>query len=160
MNRHLTFGVREPCNKRFRQAQAPRWKLLLLAATIAGMPSWVGTIRPGNAMTSDIQQRALGGDLTAQRDIADCLAKGCQGIPPDQALACAWRIVIVAGGNPGITADDVERRRVICAGLSPPQQAKALEQAKSLYKKIHDRDLVVPADFFGGPTRRNPGQRP
>jgi hypothetical protein len=160
LNRHWPFGVRQPCKERFRPGRPSRWKLLLLAATAVGMLSCVGTIRPGYAMTSDIQKRALGGDLGAQRDLVDCLTKGCQGIPPDRALACAWRIVMVAGGAAGLSAADVEGRRLICASLSPPEQAKALEQAKSLFKHIHGRDLVVPADFFGGPTRRNPGQRP
>ena len=71
-----------------------------------------------------------------------------------RALACAWRTVVVAGGAPGITADDVEKRRLICQDLSPDEQATALNQAKSIFQQIYGRELILPADFFGGPTRR------
>ena len=111
-------------------------------------------------MTSDIQQRAVGGDLNAQRELADCLSKGCGDQPSDPALACAWRIVIVASGASDLTAADVEARRLACGDLSPPEQAAALAQAKSLFANIHGRDLIVPADFFRGPTRIDPGGRP
>ena len=118
------------------------------------------TTRPAYPMTSDIQQRALSGDINSQRELADCLSKGCQGKSPDRALACAWRIVIAASGASGLTAADIEARRLACGALSPPDQTAALAQAKSLFEKIHGRDLVVPADFFRGPTRRDPGGRP
>jgi hypothetical protein len=111
-------------------------------------------------MASDTQERALGGNLDAQRRLADCLTKGCEGKPPDRALACAWRIVIVASGVPGLTATDVEARRLSCEALSAGEQTAALAQAKSLFAKIHGRDLVVPADFFRGPARRSPGNQP
>lgn len=117
------------------------------------------TIHMAHPMASDIQQRALSGDLIAQRELADCLTKGCRGIAPDRVQACAWRIVITASGGPGLTAADAEARRRICTILSPSEQTAALAQAKSLFAGIHGRDLVVPADFFGGPARRNPGDR-
>ena len=72
---------------------------------------------------------------------------------PDRALACAWRIVIVAGGMPGIVAADVEQRRLTCEGLSSGDQARAAAQARSIFKQVHGQDLVLPADFFGGPAR-------
>jgi hypothetical protein len=111
-------------------------------------------------MASDIQQRALSGNLDAQRELAECLDKGCQGNPPDRALACAWRIVIMASGSVGLTAADAQARRLACEALSPSEQSVALAQAKSLFAKIHGRELVVPADFLRGPTRQDPGDRP
>ena len=127
-------------------------------------------------MASDLEQRALSGNLEAQRELADCLTKGCSRIAanraapssrrpvsradcpaPDrphssprsrsstesrtmasprsrsstvqsatsrEALACAWRIVIVAGGRPGIAAADVENRRLTCDNLSPDEQQR------------------------------------
>jgi hypothetical protein len=106
------------------------------------------------AMASDIQQRALAGSLDAQRELADCLTKGsCPGIAANRALACAWRIAIVAGGNPGISAADVEARRLICENLSPPERTEATAQARTLVKQIYGRELALPADFFGGPAR-------
>lgn len=131
-------------------------KTLVLAAALLGMP-YVAPIstKPGQTMAaSDLRQQALSGDLTAQRTLADCLATGCDGTPPSRALACAWRTVVVAGGAPGITADDVEKRRLICQDLSPGEQATALNQAKSIFQQIYGRELILPADFFGGPTRR------
>ena len=131
-------------------------KMLVLAAALLGMP-YVGPIatKPGHTMAaSDLRQRALTGDLGAQRDLAECLAKGCDGTPPSRALACAWRTVVVAGGASGITADDVEKRRLICQDLSPDEQTTAQNQAKSIFQQIYGRELILPADFFGGPTRR------
>ena len=131
-------------------------KMLVLAAVLVGMP-YVGQIatKPGHAMAaSDLRQRALSGDLAAQRDLAECLEKGCDGTPPSRALACAWRTVVVAGGSPEITAADVEMRRLSCQDLAPDEQATARDQAKSIFQQIHGRELVLPADYFGGPTRR------
>ena len=107
----------------------------------------------GFAMASDIQQRALGGNLDAQRELADCLVKGCTGVQPNRALACAWRIVIVAGGMPGVTATDVETRRLTCESLTSGEQSEATTQARSIFRQIHRRGLILPADFFGGPAR-------
>lgn len=105
------------------------------------------------AMASDIQQRALAGSLDAQRELADCLTRGCPGIAANRALACAWRIAIVAGGTPGVSAADVEARRLSCENLSPPERTEATAQARTLVKQLYGRELVLPADFFGGPTR-------
>lgn len=103
-------------------------------------------------MTSDIQNRALGGDLDAQRELAECLTKGCPGIGANRALACAWRIVVVAGGMPGVGAADSENRRIACQNLSADERREAEAQARSIFKQAYGRDLVLPADFFGGPA--------
>src|SRR5262245_43626326 len=104
-------------------------------------------------MAADLEQRALGGNLEAQRELADCLTKGCSGIAQNRALACAWRIVIVAGGTPGVAAADVEGRQLACDNLSPGEQKEATVQARSILKQVCGRELVLPADFFGGPRR-------
>src|SRR5262245_9404034 len=64
------------------------------------------------AMASDMEQRASKGEVAAQRELAGCLTKSCPGIAADRAMACAWRIVIVAGGSESVTATDVEQRRL------------------------------------------------
>ena len=127
--------------------------MFLLAATLGALAAVPGNTQLGYAMASDIQQRALGGNLDAQRELADCLTKGCQGVQPNRALACAWRIVIVAGGNPGVTAADVETRRLTCESLTSGEQSEATTQARSIFRQIHRRGLILPADFFGGPAR-------
>jgi hypothetical protein len=127
--------------------------MLLLAAALGAPAAAPGYIQLGYAMASGFEQRALSGNLDAQRELADCLTKGCPGVQPNRALACAWRIVIVAGGTSGVAAADVENRRLACEGLSAGERAEAVAQARSLVKKVHGRDLVLPADFFGGPAR-------
>ena len=54
---------------------------------------------------------------------------------------------------PSIAAADVENRRLTCDNLSPDEQAEAAAQARSIFKQVYGRDLVLPADFFGGPAR-------
>lgn len=101
---------------------------------------------------SDLQQKAATGDVPAQRKLADCNRTGCPELAsPDPVLACAWRIVIVAGGGPQATPADTEARRRDCESLEPPQQAAAAREAKAIFSKVHGRELVLPADFFGGP---------
>lgn len=126
---------------------------MFLLVALGALFMGVGSEPLGYAMTSDLQQRALAGNLNAQRELADCLTKGCQGVEPNRALACAWRIAIVAGGPPGVTAADVEARRLSCEGLASAQRSEAVAQARSIVKQIHGRELVLPADFFGGPAR-------
>ena len=106
-----------------------------------------------HTMTYGLEQRARSGNLEAQRELADCLTNGCHGAQPDQVLACAWRIVIVAGGIPGVTAADVENRRLACDNLVPGEQSQAAARARSIFQQLHGRELVLPADFFGGPAR-------
>ena len=127
--------------------------VFLLFAIVGALHTGFGNSQTGFAMTSETQQRALGGNLDAQRELAGCLAKGCPEIEANRALACAWRIVIVAGGMPGIAPDDVEQRRLTCENLSPSERHEAEGQARSIFKQVYGRDLVLPADFFGGPAR-------
>jgi len=127
--------------------------MFLLVAVLGALHTGPGSTQSGFAMTSDIQQRALGGNLEAQRELADCLTKGCPGIEANRALACAWRIVVVAGGMPGVAAADVELRRLACGNLSPNERREAEAQARTIVKQIYGRDLVLPADFFEGPAR-------
>ena len=136
--------------KRFKAARlvhSPNVVLVIaFSLSLAGLPMEY-------AMASDLQQRALAGNLDAQRELADCLTKGCPGIAANRALACAWRIAIVAGGTPGLSAADVEARRFICENLSPPERTEVTAQARTLVKQLYGRELVLPADFFGGPAR-------
>jgi len=127
--------------------------LLPLAASLAVLPVSPGKSQLEHTMAHDLEQRARGGNLDAQRELADCLTKGCEGVQPDRTLACAWRIVIVAGGMPGVTATDVESRRLACDNLASAEQSRASARARSIFKQLHGRELVLPADFFGGPAR-------
>ena len=126
--------------------------ILALAVVLGPFAATVG-MQWEYAMASDLEQRAVGGNLEAQRELADCLTKGCTGVQANRALACAWRIVIVAGGMPGIAAADVEHRRLACGNLAPNERREAEAQARSLLKQVYGRDLVLPADFFEGPAR-------
>ena len=139
--------------KFYRCGTLHRAAFLALAASPSLLPASWGKTEVGHAMVSELEQRARGGSLDAQRELADCLTKGCQGVQPDRALACAWRIVIVAGGMPDVTAADVERRRITCDKLASGEQSQAATHARSIFKQIHGQDLVLPADFFGGPAR-------
>jgi len=130
-----------------------RSALLLVAASLGVLSISAGKSRLEHTMAYDLEQRARGGNLEAQRELADCLIKSCQGLPSNRALACAWRIVIVAGGMPGVTAADVDNRRLACDSLAPNEQSQAAAQAQSIFQQIHGRELVLPADFFGGPAR-------
>jgi hypothetical protein len=103
---------------------------------------------------SEIERNAMAGDIRAQRQLADCYLNGCPALPsPDPALACAWRIVIIASGDPQITASDVEARKAACGSLQAEQQRRATAEAKAVVVKLYGRELVLPADFFAGPKR-------
>ena len=110
-----------------------------------------------DAKTDSLQQHAFEGNLEAQRKLADCYFHGCRGIAPDAVLACAWRIIVGASGNQGLTSADIESRRQQCEKLSPLEQAAAATEAKTIFAKIYGRELVLPQDFFGGnkPASRN-----
>jgi hypothetical protein len=106
---------------------------------------------------SEIARNAMGGDIPAQRQLANCYLSGCPGLAsPDPALACAWHIVIVASGDPQITAADIEARKLACGNLQTEQQRKATAEAKAIVAKLYSRELVLPADFFEGPRRAPP----
>src|SRR5215510_667770 len=140
-------------NKDLLKVRRPRTLLhrtvFLLVMILGALHTSLGNTQSGFAVTSDLQKRALSGNLEAQRELADCLTNGCPGIEANRALACAWRVVIVGGGMPGIGAADVERRRISCENLSPGERTEAETQARSLFKQVYGRDLVLPADFFG-----------
>ena len=99
-------------------------------------------------MSDALQQRALAGDLNAQRQLAESYLTGPA---RDPALACAWRIVVGASRDSVVTAQDTENRKRDCEGLTAAQQQTAANQAKALFQRIYGRELVLPADFFGGP---------
>ena len=99
-------------------------------------------------MSDALQGRALAGDVEAQRQLAEGYRTG---VRRDPALACAWRIVIGASRHPAVTQQDVENRKRDCESLDPAQQRTAATEAKALFQRIHGRELVLPADFFGGP---------
>jgi hypothetical protein len=101
---------------------------------------------------SEIERNAMAGDIRAQRQLADCYLNGCPGLAsPDPALACAWHIVIGASGHPDLAQADFDRRRRGCERLSSTEQSAAQRQARTIFLIVYGRELVLPADFFGGP---------
>lgn len=93
---------------------------------------------------------AMRGDIDAQRELARCYGAGCPDVAPDPVLACAWRIVVAASGHASLRPDDSDLRRAACEGLAPEQQRAAAGHARTLFQQIYGRELLLPADFFGG----------
>ena len=121
-------------------------QLIVVALLVTG-----GASHGETAMSDALQKQALTGDLQAQRQLAETYRTGAKGTAPDPALACAWRIVVVASRHPDVTAQDTENRKRDCDGLDQAQQRAATAEAKALVQRLYGRDLVLPADFFGGP---------
>jgi hypothetical protein len=111
----------------------------------AGDPAWC----EGNRESFEREfPLAMKGDYGSQRNIAFCLREGCDGaVQKNPTLSCAWRIVIVASGDPEVSGGDTDNFSLACGGLDRLQLATSLEQAKSLFRKIYKRDLP---DAFGG----------
>ncbi len=138
------FGsIRYPMNERVVVRS-----LLIIAAVL--VPSWkAASSEP--VMSQFVLEQALSGNLQSQRRLAECYRLGCSSeLAPNSVLACAWSIIVVASGAPGVVPDDTESRRRDCESLSPEDQAAATRQAKSLFQKIYGKELMLPADFFGG----------
>ena len=113
----------------------------------------------GSSNDARLELRARTGDAAAQRELAECYRHGCVGLSTDPVLACAWGIVLVASGHSQVTPADSDHRRRDCESLTPAQQATAAVQAKVLFESIYRRELLLPADFFGGNRRNNPAER-
>jgi hypothetical protein len=151
-------GCYEKLPNKFRK-NIDKWGpiLVMVAPLTCGIVGYFGAAMA--EQFSEIARNAMAGNIQAQRQLANCYLNGCPGLAsPDPALACTWDIVIVAGGDPQVSADDVARRRLSCAALDSDQRIRATVEAKAIFFRIHGRELVLPADFFEGP-RRAPSDR-
>ncbi|MDD1499775.1 hypothetical protein PVA19_15235 [Agrobacterium sp. CNPSo 3708] len=90
-------------------------------------------------------KNANAGDYAAQRNVAFCLAKGCDGaVPVNQINACTWRMIIQGAPNHKTEADrwsyDAD-----CGSLSNTDRKAALSQAEKLYKRVYRKPLPLEA---------------
>ncbi|MBB3461987.1 hypothetical protein [Rhizobium sp. BK377] len=74
--------------------------------------------------------------LIGQRNIALCLASSCDGVKPNQLLACAWAEVILNSGDPKISGEDVAFKQDTCASLSVGERKVASAQATRLLNML------------------------
>lgn len=90
--------------------------------------------------------KALAGDHSSQRNVAFCLSSGCGGaLKVDKIEGCAWQIVILASGNPGVDATSNMNFRVFCGseyGFGDISPARSV--AGELFSRIYRRSLPPP----------------
>lgn len=86
-------------------------------------------------------RQALRGDYQAQRNTAFCLYSGCLGYRVDKTAACAWRIVIVASGNPKVDQSDTSNYMLCERQLTPADMLAANGQARPLFKRVYKRSF-------------------
>lgn len=87
----------------------------------------------------EIYVAAMAGDLEYQRQVADALGSRSRvAIRPSQALACAWRTVIVNAGAAGLTDDDARFQAAACDHLSPALARQAEAQSERLLRQIQE----------------------
>ncbi|WP_237153336.1 hypothetical protein [Oryzibacter oryziterrae] len=92
---------------------------------------------------ADQWPKALGGDYQSQRNIAFCLSDGCyDAMQVDKVAACAWRMVIVASGDPSVERGDLDNYVSACRmGLSTDEQQAARTTAERMFILIYARRL-------------------
>jgi hypothetical protein len=82
----------------------------------------------------ELERAALTGDYQAQRNLAYTLTTG---IPHNQILGCAWRIVIVESGSDQVDQSDTGNKEFDCDNkLNSDEINAAKAQAKKLQEKI------------------------
>lgn len=91
-------------------------------------------------------KKAHRGDYQAQRNVAFCLSRGCDGaVGIDPVQACAWRILIMASNGP-VDGGDAANLRNECGSLPAAWKIDATNLAKNLFKKIYKRGLKFSLD--------------
>lgn len=128
--------------------------LLLAAPVVMAKSDPVDSIVQGCIVTSDEAmckanvaefrsdwKKAHRGDYQAQRNVAFCLARGCDGaVGVDPVHACAWRIVIMASNGP-VDGGDAANLRNECGSLPAPWKIDATNLANSLFKRIYKTNM-------------------
>ena len=86
---------------------------------------------------------AYAGDYQAQRNVSFCLVTGCDGfIVQNVLLGCAWRVVIIASGNPKVDQTDIGFLSVYCSKpLDALQRSAANAQAQALFRDVYKREM-------------------
>lgn len=81
--------------------------------------------------------KANRGDYGAQRNVAYCLLRGCDGaVAVDGVAACAWRTVIIAS-DAAWDNGDMMNYTADCAGV----KRQGAEMARILFRKIYKRRM-------------------
>ncbi|MFI4974768.1 MAG: hypothetical protein ACHP84_09545 [Caulobacterales bacterium] len=85
--------------------------------------------------------QALTGDFASEGQIAACFAatEGCFGVPPDPAMACAWRGVRLAARSPELSLADDALFRTACAPTDETFRQRAQIAQDSLTRRIYNR---------------------
>jgi hypothetical protein len=118
-------------------------RLALPAALVATLISACSP-KPGDHASKDapssidqydqLEKAAYLGDYQAQRNLAYTLTTG---IPRNNILGCAWRIVIVQSGSEQVDQSDTGNKRIDCdQKLSPDEVLAAQAQAKTIQARI------------------------
>ncbi len=83
---------------------------------------------------------AYAGDYMSQRNVALCMSTGCDGaVRPNRITGCAWRMVIIASGDPEMDQSDTLNLRTFCGSLDAADRVAAQAQAENMIKKIKAR---------------------
>lgn len=109
--------------------------LLLVTAAIGGIAYEQLSADRTKWAFADVY-RALEGDTSAQRRLANCYKVGCTYAPPDPVYECAWRQVILQELGPNKTAADEREERRSCANVHPSDR-----QFISIARKEIDRQM-------------------
>ncbi|MBW6402059.1 hypothetical protein KPL78_29705 [Roseomonas sp. HJA6] len=81
-------------------------------------------------------QQAYRGNYQAQRNVGYMLRGSTSGIAADHVEACAWRLIIIAQGDPQADASDTANLRFDCGRLDARGRATAEARAQALLGQI------------------------
>jgi hypothetical protein len=77
------------------------------------------------------------GDYQSQRNVALCLFDGCGGaIIKNQVTACAWRMIILAGGSMRVDSSDTANMKLCRERLSADEWLAVSGQVQTLSSKV------------------------
>ncbi|MBX8802504.1 hypothetical protein HBA92_17320 [Ochrobactrum sp. MR28] len=96
----------------------------------------------GAGQTLKDMRAAYKKDITGQRNMGSCLRSGCDGgVQKNLPLACAWRIIVLASGNPDISDTDAKYLKICLGELDALGIATTKAQAASLFRTIYKREI-------------------
>lgn len=76
--------------------------------------------------------------LVGQRNIAFCLASGCEGVKTNRLLGCAWAKLVLRSGDPKLGDEDIAFERDACTALTSAGERDVAEaQAGRLLKMLN-----------------------
>jgi hypothetical protein len=81
--------------------------------------------------------KAWRGDYQGQRNVAYCLASGCEGaVKVNQFGACAWRMIILASKHDDADDSDVSNLKLDCEKLDDVGMAAAHARSQDIFSRI------------------------